>query len=291
MSSDVKHIAKSWCICWKKNYRHAESKFSLILGELRMYDLVKLASLLVYPLGIFFLLGIVAIAMAGFRVWRGALAVFTVALLWLWGWSMPVTSDHLRASLEAPYPKLTAEDVPMADAIVILGGAFSHDIAWPYPSAGGAIDRYWHGARLYHAGRAPRVVLSGGSNPARPETLTEAQSGAIFLADMGVPETALLLDNASRTTYDHVRNLADMLEADGLKRLLVVTSATHMRRAEAVFRRAGFEIEPVVTGFTVRSGPTGGLRHYLPSVGALSGSTQALHEYIGYWFYRLRGWV
>lgn len=256
-----------------------------------MYDLVKLSSLLIYPLGIFFLLGIIAVVLSGLRFWRGATAVFTIALLWLWGWSMPTTSNQLRAWLETPYPKLSAEDVLEADAIVILGGAFSHDRAWPYPSVGGAIDRYWHGARLYHAGRAPRVVLSGGGIPARPENLTEAQSGAIFLADMGVPGTALLLDNDSRTTHDHVRFLLEMLEAEGLHHLLVVTSATHMRRAEAVFRKAGLKIEPAATGFTVRSEPTGGLRRYLPSVGALSGSTQAMHEYIGFWFYRLRGWV
>ena len=256
-----------------------------------MFELVKLTSLLVYPLGIFFLLGLAAIVLAALRRGGGAVPTFTLAFLWLWGWSMPVTSDWLRAGLEDQYPRLSAEAAPEADAIVILGGAFSHDQAWPYPSAGGSVDRYWHGARLYHAGRAPRVVLSGGGNPARPDNLTEAQSGALFLRDMGVPEDALLLDNASRTTHDHVRYLAEMLEAEGLERLIVVTSATHMRRAEAVFRQAGLEITPITTGFSVRSDPDGGLRRLLPNVGALSGSTRALHEHIGFWFYRLRGWV
>jgi uncharacterized SAM-binding protein YcdF (DUF218 family) len=257
-----------------------------------MYDLVKLASLLVYPLGVFFLLGLVGAVLALLRRWLWSVCVFLVAFLWLWGWSMPVTSERLRAGLELSYPRFAATEAPEADAIVILGGAFSHDHSWPYPSAGGAVDRYWHGARLYHAGRAPRVVLSGAGNPTHPDNLTEAQAGALFLQDMGVPESALLLDNASRTTHDHVRYLSGMLEAKGLQRLLVVTSATHMRRAEAVFRAAGLEITPVTTGFTVRSsGPRGGIRRFVPSVGGLSGSTQAMHEYIGFWFYRLRGWV
>ena len=256
-----------------------------------MYELVKLLSLLVYPLGIFFLLGLLGVTLAMLRRWRESVGVLLVALIWLWCWSMPVTSERLRAGLEAQYPKLSATEAPEADAIVILGGAFSHDHTWPYPSAGGAVDRYWHGARLYHAGRASRVVLSGAGNPGHPENLTEAQAGALFLQDMGVPEAALLLDNASRTTHDHVRYLAGMLEAEGLDRLLVITSATHMRRAEAVFLRARLEVIPVTTGFTVRSNPRGGMRRFLPSVGALSGSTRAMHEYIGFWFYRLRGWV
>jgi uncharacterized SAM-binding protein YcdF (DUF218 family) len=257
-----------------------------------MHELVKLASLLIYPVGVFFLLGLVGVVLALLRRWRGSAGVFLMAFLWLWGWSMPVTSERLRKGLEAHYPRLAATEAPEADAIVILGGAFSHDHSWPYPSAGGAVDRYWHGARLYHAGRAPRVVLSGAGNSAHPYNLTEAQAGALFLQDMGVPESALLLDNASRTTHDHVRYLAGMLEAEGLQRLLVVTSATHMRRAEAVFRTAGLEITPVTTGFTVSSsGPKGGIRRFVPSVGALSGSTRAMHEHIGFWFYWLRGWV
>jgi uncharacterized SAM-binding protein YcdF (DUF218 family) len=256
-----------------------------------VYDLIKLASLIVYPLGVFFLLSLTAVALAGVRMWRATGTVFIISVVWLWCWSLPVTSEHLRASLEERYPKLLVEDVPEADAIVVLGGAFSFDSAWHYPSAGGAVDRYWHAARLYHAGRAGRVVLSGGGDPRRPDNLTEAQSGALFLLDMGVPEAAFLLDNVSRTTHDHVRYLEGMLAEEGLQRLLVVTSATHMRRAEAVFRNAGLDIVPVATGFTVGSQPSRSLRHYTPSVGALSGSTRAVHEYIGFWFYRLRGWV
>ena len=255
------------------------------------YELAKLVAVFIYPLGFAFLLAALALLLQLIgRKWTG-LSVWLVAFGWLWVWSMPVTSDALRSSLESRYAYLPVEAVPQADAIVVLGGAFSGHASWPYPSASGSVDRYWHAARLYDANRGQRILLSGGRDPLRPENRTEAQSGAIFLADMGVPAEHLLLDNEARTTQQHVAHVAELLEAHGLESFLLVTSASHMRRSEAVFRAGGLEPIPVATDFRVGPDPVPRLRRYLPSVGALGGSTAAVHEYVGYWFYRLREWV
>ncbi|MEX0450078.1 YdcF family protein [Spiribacter sp. 221] len=256
-----------------------------------MYDLIKTLSLFAYPLGGFFLLAALAVGLRLFGRPRIAIAIAAFAVAWLWVWSMPATSERLRAGLESQYDYLAVEQVPEGDAIVVLGGAFSRDAAWPYPSAGGSVDRYWHGARLYRAGRAPKIILSGGRHPDRPDDLSEAEAGAQFLGDMGVPGEALLLDNRSRTTHDHIRYLKPLLAEAGIDRLLLVTSATHMRRAEAVFHYAGLEVTPVATAFSVPSDPVITLRRYLPSVGGLSGSTRVVHEWLGYAFYRVRGWL
>lgn len=256
-----------------------------------MYDLIKTLSLLAFPLGAafgFWALGLV-LCLSGCR--RVGLGVLGFSFLWLWVWSMPATSYALRASLESRYPNRPVEAVPRVDAIVVLGGAFRGDAAWPYPSAGGAVDRYWHAARLYHAGRGSRIILSGGRDPRRPENPTEAQSGAAFLMDLGVPREHLILDNLARTTAQHLDLIPDLLAEHGLERFLLVTSATHMWRAEATFRAAGLEPIPVATGFRVEPDPVRRLRRYLPSVSALGGSTGAVHEYLGYLFYRLRGWI
>lgn len=256
-----------------------------------MYDLIKTLSLFAYPLGFFFLLAALAVGVGLFRRPRGALVLAGVALAWLWVWSMPAVAERLQASRESRYESLPVEEVPAADAIVVLGGTFRSDEAWPYPSAGGTIDRYWHGARLYHAGRAPKIILSGGRHPDRPDRLSEAESGAQFLRDLGVPEDALILDNLARNTHEHTRYLQPMLEEEGLERLLLVTSATHMPRAEAVFRHAGLEVIPVATDFQVPSNPVVTLRRFLPSVEGLRNSTQVVHEWVGQAFYRLRGWL
>ena len=256
-----------------------------------MYELIKTLSLFAYPLGSFFLLALLALGVGLFRRPRGAIVLAVVALAWLWVWSMPAVADRLLAGRESGYESLSVEEVPRADAIVVLGGAFRSDEAWPYPSAGDAIDRYWQGARLYHAGRAPKIILSGGRHPDRPDRLSEAEAGAQFLRDLGVPADALILDNLARNTHDHIRYLKPMLAEEGLERLLLVTSATHMPRAEAVFRHAGLEVIPVATDFRAPSNPVPTLRRFLPSANSLRNTTQIIHEWVGHAFYRVRGWL
>ena len=256
-----------------------------------MYELIKTLSLLVYPFGVFFVLAGLALGLRILGVARWPLRVVVVAVAWLWLWSMPATSERLRYALESRYPNVPADQAPTADAILVLGGAFRGDVAWPYPHAGRNIDRYWHGARLFHAGRAPLIVLSGGRHPARPDNPSEAESGARFLMDMGVPAEALLLDDQSMTTFEHIVYITPMLEERGVDRVLLVTSAIHMRRSEAVFRGTALEVMPVATDFSVPSDPVISPRRYFPSVAGLSESTRVVHEIVGYWFYRLRGQI
>jgi uncharacterized SAM-binding protein YcdF (DUF218 family) len=256
-----------------------------------VFELTRLASLFVYPLGTTFLFFIAGAVLFGIGRRRSGVAVASFAMAWLWVWSMPATSDVLRRSLESRYPHAAAEDVPIADAAVVLGGGFLRDTAWPYPTASDTVNRYWHGARLYHAGRVRKIVLTGGGDPEQPEKLTEAQAGAVFLKDMGVPEEHILLDNLALNTQQHVGNVAKLLEDNELESFLLVTSAVHMRRAEAVFRAGGLQPIPVATDFRVESEPVFRLRRFLPSARYLDSSTDAVHEYVGYWFYRLRGWI
>ena len=113
----------------------------------------------------------------------------------------------------------------------------------------------------------------------------------MFLRDLGVPEAALLLDTRALTTHENAVNVRRILAERGMQRFLLVTSAMHMRRSEAAFRAVGLDPIPVATDFSVSSNPVIGPRRYLPSAQALAASTSVVHEYLGYLFYRLRGWI
>lgn len=253
------------------------------------YGLIKLVSVFLYPLGTVLLvaaLGGVAFVLKRRRI--GGVLILS-ALAWLWICSMPATSNTLQGALERQYEYQTVEEVPEADLIVVLGGgAFGHDSSWPYPNLGGNIDRYLHGARLYHSRRARKILLSGARDPRRPTGPTEAQLGEYFLIELGVPAEDQILDNDSKTTQEHVDHVARVLDANDMDTFLLVTSAIHMRRAEAVFRAGGLEPIPVATDFKTRSDARLTLWHFIPNVHSLSGSTAALHEYFGYWFYQIR---
>ena len=255
-----------------------------------MYELVKLVSQLVYPLSSAILIGCLALLLMLLGKRQSGLILVATALGWLWFCSAPVTAEMLAGSLERRYTYLSAEDAPRADAAVILGGgAFNFDRNWPSASISGSVDRYMHGARLFVAGRVQKVVLSGGRD--QGEGPTEAQLGAAFLTEIGIPSAHLILDNEARTTKGHVDYIAELLAEYRLETFLLVTSAVHMRRAEAVFRAAGLEPVSIATDFQVNTETQMSIRRFLPSVSALSLSTAAIHEYIGYSYYRVRGWV
>ena len=221
---------------------------------------------------------------------RGSVVLIASALSWLWVFSTPVTAEMLAHSLEQRYPFLSAEETQSADAAVILGGgAFRYERTWPYASIGGSVDRYIHGARLHSAARVHKIILSGAHD--RESGPTEAQLGAEFLIELGIPPEHLILDNAARTTGGHVEGVARLLAEEELETFLLVTSAIHMRRAEAVFRAAGLEPVAVATDFQVSTEAPSSIRRFLPSVSALWLSTAAIHEYVGYGYYRIRGWI
>lgn len=256
----------------------------------------KVVGLILSPLGVglaAIVAGIVALA-RGRR--RAALVAACGAMAWLWVWSMPMVAQALHRSLAAPYPPQRAEALPAADAIVLLGGGITPTKAGhPYPNLGSGADRIWHAARLYHAGKAPVIVASAGSIWGErawggPEAETGAAAMRTALLAWGVPSAAILMEERSRSTRGNAVQTARLAAHRGLRRLLLVTSAWHMPRAEAAFERVGLRVTPAPCDHhSVASSP--GLIQLLPSASALAGSSRILRERLGLWAYRLRGWA
>lgn len=100
--------------------------------------------------------------------------------------------------------------------------------------------RLHYAAKFWRTGQIKRFVLSGGPSGGRP--LAEAM--AEFLRGYGVPSEAMVLEDRSHSTWENIGNSKALLDAlPGRKALL--TSDYHMRRAIAVCRRQGLQIEPL----------------------------------------------
>jgi uncharacterized SAM-binding protein YcdF (DUF218 family) len=149
------------------------------------------------------------------------------------------------------------------------------------------VDRLTHALALYKAGKAPLVLLSGGAHPGNR---SEAEIMYEHLVLMGVPASALLMERQSRDTHDNALYSAILLKGKGIKRVLLVTSGFHMRRAVPLFERQGLEVIPAPTDFQRLVGEAT-LMRWLPSVNSLVRSTYAMREYVGYVVYRYRGWI
>jgi uncharacterized SAM-binding protein YcdF (DUF218 family) len=255
-----------------------------------VYRLSKLLTQLASPLPLALLVLVVAFVLLARDRTRAARRWLAAGIAALWIASLPVVSFHAIRSLEAPFPPVPVADVPQADAIVLLGGA----VAPPHPplhwmDLNDAVDRIFHAARLLRAGKAPFLVVSGGGGPYTGGPQTPADSMADVLVELGVPRDALVLETRSRSTAENARFSKPLLEARGARRVLVVTSAAHMRRSLAVFRSLGFEAIPAATDYATGLIDYGLPSVWIPDAGCLRGTTSALKEYAGIFVYWLRG--
>jgi uncharacterized SAM-binding protein YcdF (DUF218 family) len=252
----------------------------------------KIVPVFAYPAG-FAVLSVLACLL--FLAWgwrRTGLTLLVCGTLYMWLAATPVVAAFLASSLERQYPVVPMQNLPAADVIVVLGGSINAPTsANPNPDMKESIDRVIHAARLFRAGLAPRIIASGGQLFPHPDRAPEAEYAAQMLGQLGVGEASILQEGSARNTYENGVLTARLMADNSLETALLVTSAWHMPRAAAVFRRAGVRFTPVATDTLSSSIDTGFPFGYLPSAEALMQSTLCLKEWIGLAVYRLRGWV
>lgn len=245
--------------------------------------LMKFATWLLSPLslGLFGMLAGMVWVTRG-KVRRGW-AVFALAGLWLWSWSSPWLFMLAGGALERLYPSAPVSALPAADAIVVLGGGIgSPTPKTVYPELYPAADRGWQAARCFRAGKAPVILFSG---------VAEGPGMKQFLTDLGVPPDKVLLETESKNTYENGLFTREKLKALNAKKVILVTSAWHLRRSVLTFRQMGVEVVPSGCDYEALSiqgwlRPTMAL-YYLPSADFLAKNSFIVKEYIGYWAYWL----
>ncbi|MGI8989271.1 MAG: YdcF family protein [Bryobacteraceae bacterium] len=251
----------------------------------------KIVPQFLYPLG----LAILALAVACVLSTRArARRILTVAaLLLLFAFSNWTVSHLLVDSLEDQTPQRDLASMPVLDAIVAIG-SFLHAPTRRHKSAEllESSDRLLHAVHLYRAGKAPLILLSSGTVEifGHPQ-VSEVEAARNLLAEWGVPPGAVLLEDRSRNTEENAVECRRILEAKGIRRIILVTSAMHMPRAQAVFRKAGFNVAPAPTDYISGWGTPDLLQRWLPDAEELFFSSLALKEWLGMGIYRLRGWA
>lgn len=235
------------------------------------------ASLLSYPLYLSLLILAVGLVVSGLRFRRTGRALLALALAWSLLWSIPAVSEWLRGTLEARYPRVAEQELPAADAIVVLGGATRYRWLqrervdpWELSSS-----RLAAGARAWLLERAPVVILTGGRGPPGK---SEAARMKYAIERLGVPASAIVLEERSRNTEDNAANTARILRDLGGKRILLVTSSLHMPRSALLFERQGIDVVavPVPEGAHRTTWPA----RWIPSPRALWRSGRALKEHL-----------
>ena len=259
----------------------------------------KIVGFVANPLFVGMLLVTVGLGFVFRKKTRPASWMLCMALAWFWLWSMPVVGRWLCLPLEEDYPVQLAEDMPEADAIVVMGGGVWGSTNYPYASLRDGADRAWHAARLWKTGKAPIII---------PSNVDAELCDVKLLVDLGVPREAVVLENKAVNTEENAKFVREILNrvtssaeatevkdhverVDGVKpKVLLVTSACHMRRSLYMFEKYAPEIECIPAATDYQALPWKDLpfkfRSLLPSIDAFARNNSFIHEYIGYYGYK-----
>jgi uncharacterized SAM-binding protein YcdF (DUF218 family) len=253
-------------------------------GAFALYKLLGLAAL---PLTWIWGLLLIAVILLCFpstpRRTKLARWISGVALLLLWGLSAGPISAYLVGALEQAYPPFGEIPTTQHDAIVILAsGMLTESGARPSAELTPAtLQNMLCGVKAFSQGISKKLVISG--------DIFETNEMAKVAQKLAVPDEAVVIENASRTTYENAINVQRLL---GLHmKILLVTPAIQTLRAVRVFQKHGLEVTPYPCGYQTSlklwTWPHMGFDGLVPNASVLARSTMALHEILGLAVYEL----
>jgi uncharacterized SAM-binding protein YcdF (DUF218 family) len=179
------------------------------------------------------------------------------------------------------------------DGAIVLGGIGEVDLRLKKINFTYAGDRLFQALRLYKLKRVDRIIFTGGSGSLEFPEKKEGIYVQKYLREIEVPDSALLFESESKNTYENAVLTREKL-GDSLlnSKYLLVTSAVHMPRAMAVFKKAGFSnITPYITN------KSSGIRRYtfdhllIPNSEASTHLEFLLHEWVGFMMYKIKGYA
>ena len=258
----------------------------------------KILGLFLLPLGIAILFALAALAALTLRRRGLGIGLLGFALAWLWIWSTPLVAHAIASLFKAPYPPQHIDELPAAEAIVLLGGGVKPiSGGMIYPDMNAAADRVWHAARLFKAGKAPIIIVSAGNiwkggQKRKRKRQSPAAATRILLSEFGVPDASIVEEEKSRSTRENALLTSTMADGLEIRKVLLVTSYWHMDRALAAFENTGLEVVPAAADHSVwGEEPQPTILWALPSANSLMHSSGNFWEFLGYLAYRMRGWV
>jgi len=223
--------------------------------------------------------------------WLRSLLVAGFVLLFLMG--APIVSYSVMSVLEGWYPPSQPLAGPF-DAIVVLGGGIREQgtLRRTVELSDESRHRTLCGIELYQQRAAPLLVMTGGDARVFGASPREAPAMKDWAVKLGVPPEAVIIEERARTTYENAVRTRQVLGQT--TSILLVTSAYHIPRATALFRKQGFNATPYACGFHARHDLTEmlsdlSLLDFLPNSKAFQRMTEGVEEASGLVLYWLAG--
>ena len=207
--------------------------------------------------------------------------------------SSPLIAHTLLGSLEAWHSQPPLANGERYEAIVVLGGGVLEPgtLRPMVDLSSHSKNRTMCGVDLYQQGYAPKLVFTGGTEHAFRDAPKNAPEMKRWAERLGVSTEAMVVEDQSRTTYENATEARRLL---GPVSILLVTSASHLPRAAAIFTKQGFQVTPVPCDFSIQNRPRDSLEELdpfdvLPNDGAIVQTTPSVTELAGIAVYWLAG--
>jgi uncharacterized SAM-binding protein YcdF (DUF218 family) len=215
------------------------------------------------------------------------LATSATVLLLLLGYGFG--SGSLLASLERRHAPVVdaAQAAGRVRWVVVLGGGSSADAGLPASMrlSEASLARLVEGIRLQRQLPGSRLLLSGGSVFGSDP---DSETMRALALDLGVDPSTIVLDSESPDTETQAEVVRAQL---GAEEFYLVTSASHMPRSMALFRKAGTNPIPAPTHFLTQENRGPGPGNFFPGTGGMRMAETAVYEYLGLAWAKVRGKV
>jgi uncharacterized SAM-binding protein YcdF (DUF218 family) len=219
---------------------------------------------------------------------RGRGLVFSALfVLLVQGWE-PLP-DALLRQLETIHPTPPGASLKNYTGVIVLGGALESSYVLKgnnQPALNSAAERMTAPVSLLRQYPHWRLLFTGGEGELFTQGLSEAERAKLFFDSLGVPPQQVVYESKSRTTFENATLSAVLPGINPSQPWLLLTSASHMPRAMAAFKKASWNVTPYPVDF--QSGEATPWSQYSMAQGARKWKL-ALHEIFGLWAYQLSG--
>jgi uncharacterized SAM-binding protein YcdF (DUF218 family) len=187
-----------------------------------------------------------------------------------------------------PFAALKTHEI----GIVLTGTTISTPVSDRIYFARGA-DRVYHTVQLYKIGLIKKILISGGSGKILEQEEPEAEKFRKAMIIMGVPDSAMIIENETRNTHESAIEVKKLLAAQHVKDVdcLIITSGYHMRRSLACYEKVGLNPEPFRTDFYSHERDFYFDSLIIPRIEALNIWQRMSREWVGFIAYKIAGYL
>ncbi len=235
----------------------------------------------ILPLFIMPIMVVILLIVIGLYRKRNSFIYFAIALLYIP--STPIFSHAFFKLVEGDQYRKSIPSIERADAIVVLSGILSiHEIDDEEYIDWGDPDRFFGGVELMKAGKAPKLIFTGAKMPWGESNRTEGAALADYAAEYGIPYNHIVVTSLVTNTADEAIAVKNVALGN---KIILVTSAFHMPRAQMLFEKEGFEVALYPVDFKSLTTDSLTFMDYLPNAGSLAKTELGMRELMGRLFY------